>query len=409
LIHTKVGGMAARNRSNLLEESAWTQRVRNFDPSVVTVSVKSGDGNSACYWPAVDGQGVLIAAMAAAARAGWHAALINDHELAVRKRRVDACATRAAESILREFDAPLYVVAGEGPGEQMPGAFAGQRLGRSPIDHQESIWNGIFDYVDGTLLSVLGLPGALALGGLGMGMRSVPDLQAYAILVPQEITDELDITTVPEAHAVTAIDAIMRTCGPATRGELRVVTHSDDTGPFHHNLIRKLQAAGVGHVIVPDPVIIEAPYVLARAGFVSSRIDTIIGVLGFPELMLAALLLDLLAPEFTFVFRVASLNGTRSPAETLAPLFKFSATELADLDRFGWQPGRQYMGSHMVPAGSGRCAVLFAVTDNPLLRLRGPRMRNGLTSVDGLLVERGKVTQIRVMSNGDLAAPPEHL
>ncbi|MET8862102.1 fructose-bisphosphatase class II [Nonomuraea sp. NPDC004580] len=350
-----------------------------------------------------DPKAVLVAAMAAAARAGWSAAEPDDgqgdEEIHVRKRRIDGQATAAAESILKGFTERLVIVAGEGPGEQMPGALLGQEFGAGG----GRTWSGVFDYVDGTTLTALGLPGALSLGGLGVGLRAVPDLQAYAVLAPISIASRLDISTPPEEHALELVDLIGAQYGRGL-GDVRVVTHSRDTGPFHQTLIDRLREGGVGDVIVPDPVIIEPPYVLARAGVVKPAIDTMIGVFGFPELMFACLLLELIAPQFTFVFRPASLSGLRSDAATLAPLFDFDDEEIEQLAGVGLEPHKQFVGSHLVPAGTGRAAAMFSVTGCAPLRLRPPSRHGRGVSVEGLLVERGGMTRLRVTSDQPLDA-----
>ncbi|SDJ35119.1 fructose-bisphosphatase class II [Nonomuraea jiangxiensis] len=405
---------------------SWTDRIRFFDKSVTEVrAVTSADGVEPAgrdtgpgragrdTGAASDVPAVLVAAMAAAARAGRLAAgepagpedagsdqdgdQGGDQGVQARKRRIDGQATAAAESILRGFAERLVIVAGEGPGEQMPGAFVGQELGGDASSPRT--WSGIFDYVDGTTLTALGLPGALSLGGLGEGLRSVPDLQAYAVLAPVSIAGRLDLGTPPEEHALDLIDAIGAECGVRRRGDLRVVTHSHDTGPFHQTLIRRLREGGVGDVVVPDPVIIEPPYVLARAGLVEPRVDTMIGVFGFPELMFACLILELIAPQFTFVFRPASLSGLRGESSTLAPLFDFEDDEVEQLAAVGLRPHEQFVGSHLVPAGTGRAAAMFSVTGSPLLRLDPPERHGDSVAVAGLLLERGRTTRLRITSD----------
>ncbi|MEV0590941.1 fructose-bisphosphatase class II [Nonomuraea cavernae] len=375
---------------------SWTRRIQAFDASVTEVHAVSSMDDQQSPAHGSDPHGILVAGMAAAARAGWLAAGPEAEEVQVRKRRIDGDATAAAESILRRFADRLVIVAGEGPGEQMPGAFLGQELGHARDPSRT--WSGIFDYVDGTTLTALGLPGALSLGGLGKGLRGVPDLQAYAVLAPVSIAGRLDIGTPPEEHALDMVEAIGAECGVHRLGDLRVVTHSQDTGAFHQTLISRLVDGGVGEVVVPDPVIIEPPYVLARAGLVEPRTDTMIGVFGFPELAFACLILDLIAPQFTFVFRPASLSGLRAKSVTLAPLFDFEDEEVEQLADVGLGPHSRLLGSDLVPTGSGRAAAMFSVTGSPLLSLEPPARHDGAVSVEGLLVERGRMTRLKVIS-----------
>src|SRR5690606_3617743 len=120
------------------------------------------------------------------------------------------------------------------------------------------------------------------------------------------------------------------------------------------------------------------------------RIDSMIGAIGLSELAFAAGLVDLVAPELGFVFRLASVTGPRSQPHltSLDALFTFSGDEEAALRPGGWDRGEQYTSEDLVRPGTSRAAALFAVTDNPALGLRGPDPRTGdVAHVEGLLVK----------------------
>ncbi|MFI7426698.1 fructose-bisphosphatase class II [Micromonospora sp. NPDC049836] len=368
--------------------------IRPLDERIVEVRARvlreSAEGGP----PApVTERSALIAAMSAAALAAANADAAQV-PVALGKTRVDGAATAAAEAVFRRSALQIRVTAGEGERDGSPGASSGQTLGRQA--GADGAVDGVFDYVDGTTLAVLGEPGALALGGLGSGLRSVPDLSAYAVLAPHLILPELDVLTTPEAHALPILRRIADAAGKPL-DTLTVFTHSIAEKPLHRTLVDLMRPA-VGRVIVPPLVTIEPPYLLSLAGLAEPRIDAMIGSIGLSELAFAALLLDLVAPEHGFVFRVASMAGPRRhPASvTLDPLFAFNAEEEQQFAAHGWRTDRQYTSADLVPAGSARLAAIFAVTDEPMLRLTGASQPSGGRTQGLLLEPGGQVTRIDV-------------
>ena len=338
----------------------------------------------------------LIAAMASAALAAAEKAggLSSDIPLNDRKTRIDGAATSAAENIFERAHLRIKVAAGEGERDSSPGAHSGQVMGSDAAD--APVVDGVFDYVDGTELAATLQPGALALGSLGAAVRKIPDLQAYSLLAPVGVLQEIDIMGNPEEQVMPALNHVADSAGK-NLNELVVSTHSVSSNPMHHSLIHAMRAQGV-EVLVPEQVTVEPPYLLSLVGLSVPKIDSMVGAIGFSELAFAATLVDLMAPEMGFVFRSASISGPRArTSEDLSVLFEFSADESNAFAADGWDTKRQYTSADLVQPGSSRVAALFCVTENSDLDLRAPTADVGRTRVEGLLVEpAGAVSKITV-------------
>ncbi|WNM35525.1 fructose-bisphosphatase class II [Streptomyces sp. Li-HN-5-11] len=350
------------------------------------------DGNT------VEEDAYLVAAMASAALAAAQAriAFAADLPLNDRKVRVDGAATEAAEKILHQAPFRIRVAAGEGERDDSPGAHSGQWLGVP--DDTSPVVDGVFDYVDGTELAANGHPGALTLGGFGNDVRPVPDLQAFAVLAPRELLDELDIMSRPEDCVVPVLHRIAELTGKRP-DSLTVSTHTIGSKPMHQTLVDLMRGC-VREVLVPERVTVEPPYLLSLVGLSEPRIDSMIGAIGLSELAFAAGLVDLIAPGLGFVFRPASISGPRAEPHltSLDALYRFSEDEEAALRSGGWDKDRQYTSKDLVRPGTSRAAALFAVTDNPALGLRGPSPEgDDVAHVEGFLIKQAaKVGRIRL-------------
>lgn len=340
----------------------------------------------------------LVAAMASAAlgaaeaRSGFADGMsLNDRKIAV-----DGAATEAAEKILRQAPFRIRVAAGEGERDDSPGAHSGQWLGLENGTLPKV--DAVFDYVDGTELVAENLPGALTLGGFGGDVRAVPDLQAYAVLAPVDLLEDLDLGPSPEVSVIPVLDRIAKAVGKSP-DTLTVSTHSVASKPMHSTLVELMRGQG-SEVLVPERVTVEPPYLLSLIGLSRPRIDTMIGAIGLSELAFAAGLIDLIAPDLGFVFRLASIAGPRAEPEltNLDALFKFSEDEEIALRRSGWDKDRPYTSKDLVRPGSSRGAALFAVTDNPALGVSAPRPdEKGVVHVEGFLVKpAARVGRIRL-------------
>ncbi|MEU2775212.1 fructose-bisphosphatase class II [Streptomyces sp. NPDC007162] len=329
---------------------------------------------------------------AAEARSGFADGMsLNDRKIAV-----DGAATEAAEKILRQAPFRIRVAAGEGERDDSPGAHSGQWLGLENGTLPKV--DAVFDYVDGTELVAENLPGALTLGGFGGDVRAVPDLQAYAVLAPVDLLEDLDLGPSPEVSVIPVLDRIAKAVGKSP-DTLTVSTHSVASKPMHSTLVELMRGQG-SEVLVPERVTVEPPYLLSLIGLSRPRIDTMIGAIGLSELAFAAGLIDLIAPDLGFVFRLASIAGPRAEPEltNLDALFKFSEDEEIALRRSGWDKDRPYTSKDLVRPGSSRGAALFAVTDNPALGVSAPRPdEKGVVHVEGFLVKpAARVGRIRL-------------
>lgn len=378
----------------LSTSGSFEEHLRRLRPGAVSIDERSIlDGGDP---PDRDHEVVatLVAAMACAARSAAEAAQDErfDGPIDALKKAIDGAATRSAEAVFHAADLVIEVMAGEGQRDESPGAYAGQSLGDQSTAGRRRR-HGIFDYVDGTSLAARRMPGALSLGALGQGFRRVPDLQAYAVLAPIELAGQLDIMSPPEKHAPEILRGLSAWADRPVE-DMVVVTHSIASHGHHRSLIRLLQDR-VGQLIVPDPVTIEPPYLLSLAGITRPRIDTLMGAIGLCELAFASVLLDLLHPDYTFVFRMASIAGQRArPAEDLSPLWEFGGDELDELNAAGWRVDRAYTGRDIVAPGGAEVAAIFSITGDAALALDPVRRDGDAVLTQGLLVERGRVSRV---------------
>ena len=372
-----------------------TRELRRVDSQIARVNVASvhryehGDlpVNPPEVWEAILG---MTAAMAKAARAaGLKSRDVARQDLGgtykgdldLAKRSVDGAAVDAGEQVLERSRARIVVKAGEGIRAESPGAQLDQVLG-----HNGPELHAVIDYVAGTGLAARGLPGALSLGGLGSNIRRAPDLKAFAILAPRSVLAELGDWQSPTELALETLGAIATARGVGVR-DLRVLTHSRDVGAPQQSWYQFLQD-NAGEVVVPDPISVEPPYILTRGSGSQSRqpkIDCLIGVMGLVELIYAALLLDLLAPDDAIHFRLVSGSSAKDLMATPVKAFNLSERDLDWAEAAGLDHLGRYSSDAFIPPGSSLCATMFAVTANPILGLSPP----SAIRVDGLLLLGG--------------------
>jgi fructose-1,6-bisphosphatase/sedoheptulose 1,7-bisphosphatase-like protein len=370
---------------------AWLrQLVIDADADIIDVDAEYVSEQTGSSPPLDEREAVatLTAAIAAAARAAGRLAGEQDCQapLAERKVAIDTVATSAAEAILSRGNSRITVSAGEGERDGSPGAQSGQVLGSR--DAPGPSVDGIFDYVDGTTLAAETEPGALALGAIGRGVRSVPDLQAFAVIGPRDAIAGVDLTPPFEECASRTVAALADFLDRPV-SELTIVTHSLGSRPNHLSLIERLRGV-VGEVIVPPGVTVEPPYLLSLVGLSKPKIDALVGGIGLSELSYAAALLDIIAPDFGIKFRIASVEGPRNSAEStvLDSFLDFTPDELSALERHSLSSSAVYSGQDLLVAGGALAASMFAVTPNVILDWRGASESRGRLA-DGLLALRG--------------------
>lgn len=241
------------------------------------------------------------------------------------------------------------------------------------------------DVVDGTTPSATGQAGAYSICAVGEGLRSFPDMQAYAILAPASTFSELDLVSLPEIALEHNLEVVARALGKRVN-ELVMVTHSMDTGIHHQTLIRKMKAQGVS-VIVPDPVIVEPPYAAAACIGHSSGIDGMIGVFGLPEIAINTVLCGTLNRGKGFIFRLAS-NAPMQVRDqtTLDGIFDLTIEERREAASHGLSAEKLYTFDE-ITSGFGCMFASAAVTDDPLLGLRGVTKNRRDVAVEGWFVD----------------------
>jgi fructose-1,6-bisphosphatase/sedoheptulose 1,7-bisphosphatase-like protein len=350
----------------------------------------------------VDVWAALTVAHALAALRGYQAAHeFADTDESSRKREIDGAATAAAESVFAQMDRQLVVASGEGAGDNAPGAEVGQKFGFSGSE-KESVF-GVFDYVDGTTLTARSMDGAISIGAISHAILSAPDLQAYCLLVPPYARD-LNVDLLhgfPEHEGVGYIREIhSRWAMERESGErFPILTHSTDTGTFHTDLIAELRKIDDADVIIPNPVIIEPNFLLSAQGLGRIRVDCMIGVFGFPEMVFACSLLDLFDQDWRMFLRPASLEPKNRgmPSPRIEPLFSFTEDERQQLRAAGLTEDRQYSAEDFVPHGSTLAAAIFAVTNNKQLLLAAPQREETGWRVNGFVLAQSVTLRVSLV------------
>jgi len=324
-----------------------------------------------------------ITTLCTAAALGRHIGKVEQHHEtpAQVKRLIDAIASSVFAEELSTWSEVAKVVISEGkdatgePQPAIPGVTSGGR--RAGL-------RCAVDVVDGTTLTARGLPGAYSLCGLADGLLGLPDLQAYAFVAPSAVLGKLDLASPPEEALLENLAIIAASLGKELH-ELSVLTHSEDTGHHHRTLISRMSAAGV-RVVVPDPVVVEFPYVLS-ACLGEADHDVMVGVFGLPEIAIATLVCGVLNRKLGIVFRIASNSMLRSRGQqTLEEVYQFTDAEIEKLAALQLRRKCSYTYQDLVSAG-GATIVAAAVTPDPILDTGGIEITGSQVSSEGWLVD----------------------
>lgn len=241
------------------------------------------------------------------------------------------------------------------------------------------------DVVDGTTLAATEAPGAYSICAVGEGLRPFPDLQAYAILAPAAALSRLDLRSRPEEAVASNVAAIAEALNKPVN-QLTIVTHSGDTGQHHRTMIETMRGLGI-RVIIPDPVIVEPPFVAAAAIRRQPEIDGMIGVFGLPEIAINTVLAGILDRGWEIVFRVAgNAMLARRDAVTFDGAFDFTDAERAAAAERGLDLGAIYRFADIV-TGRGCLFGGAAVTRDEILGIDGVRKEGTAIHVDGWLAD----------------------
>lgn len=245
-------------------------------------------------------------------------------------------------------------------------------------------YNFAVDVVDGTTLAAFGLPGAYSLTAAAKGLKKFPNLQAYAVMAPKPVLEQIDFFKKPEFLVPTFVKYLASYLGKM-KSDLFIVTHSFDTGNHHKLLIEKLLENKV-KVEIPDPVIVESPYMISGALQLPQAPDAMIGVFGLPEIVINTLLLGILNREHQINFRIAS-NELLSDREsiTLDRSFDFSNEELEILNSMDLNTNEIYHFDNIAKERENAFFVATALTNDPLLKLRGIKQKQGVIQAETII------------------------
>jgi fructose-1,6-bisphosphatase II len=220
------------------------------------------------------------------------------------KIAVDQAAVEAMRSTLDGVDMDGIVVIGEGEKDEAPMLYVGERLGNGSAPELDVA----VDPVDGTTLTSLGLPGAIAVVATAErgSMYSAPQGIYYMekLVVGPSAADFVDISA-PIAVNLKRI-ARARSCDVNDI----VVTILDR--PRHAQLIQDIRQAGARIRLIRDGDVIAA---IEAAMDDFKAVDVYMGIGGAPEAVLAASAIKCLGGEMQTRIWVAEADRARFQSE----------------------------------------------------------------------------------------------
>ena len=136
-------------------------------------------------------------------------------------------------------------------------------------------------------------------------------------------------------------------------------------------------------VIIPDPVIVEPPYILSMGLHSENGADAIIGVLGLPEMVINTLLLSTIKTDCELKFRIASnaFLDDRNKKD-LEYIFNFKDTEKKDLQSLNLDIEKTYQKEEIATNFESACFCATALTDDDILKLEGLKIKNSTVKLE---------------------------
>lgn len=310
---------------------------------------------------------LLIANIAAAMSTGGLLGSATKANLKSVKSRLDTSAGHVFADIINAGNILKYIATSEGKDEHGD-------VVEDPLKKLEKLDTNGFgiavDVVDGTTLAATGLNGAYTLSAGAFGLATFPDLQAYVVGSPKEVLDKFNFFNKPEDEALSLVQNLCEYYQKIP-SELKIATSSPDKGEHHTTLIKNLEGMGV-KVIIPNPVIVEPPYVLSMALRTQNAPDCIIGVLGLPEVVINTLLLATLNKNYELRFRIASNAMVKTPEQKdLRDVFKFQANEMEELNSLKLSTETIYDKEAISSNLCNACFSATAITNDEILGLNG--------------------------------------
>lgn|GEM_PF-5703848 len=329
--------------------------------------LQNGDANEPDIINFPDPIKILLANIAAALSTNGLLGTAQSNNLKSVKSRIDTSASHVFFDMLKFFGLEKSISTSEAKDEH--GASVDD-----PLTHISDLHNNNYriavDVVDGTTLAAKGLNGSYSISAGAYGLLPFPDLQAYAIGAPYEILNKINFNNTPEKEIESII---INLCNYYNKkpSELKIVTHSFDTGNHHTKLIEIIKNHGV-QVIIPDPVIVEPPFVIGMALRTRNSPDCMIGVFGLPEIVINTLLLTTLKKDFGLNFKIASNHMlNKSEQKQLSDAFNFSPQEIEQINELNLRIDEVYSEKSIIADQYNACFSASALTDDPILGLQG--------------------------------------
>lgn len=304
------------------------------------------------------------------------------------KNRMDTSASYAFYDYWKHDKNSLYISASEGKDER--GSDVEDPLKLISREAIEDFGIAV-DVVDGTTLAAKGVNGAYSIAGAARGLRTFTDMQAYTMGGPVEVLSKLDFANDPEKEVVHFVN-LLKEYYRKEVSDLKIVTHSWDTGMHHSKLISIMKEMGV-QVIIPNPVIVEPPYVASMALGLLDSPDGMIGVFGLPEVVINALLCAIISDDQELWFRIASNKMLTQPQQKdLGMAFSFSKQEEETLNSLGLDVFKVYKKKNIADNMKNACFVAVALTDDPILKFNGIKKNDNSIIMETLFSGYGGIT-----------------
>jgi fructose-1,6-bisphosphatase/sedoheptulose 1,7-bisphosphatase-like protein len=302
----------------------------------------------------------------------------SDSTLKSVKKRLDVSAGYVFADYLNFLTSKEYIAVSEGKDE------TGEAI-EDPLKKLNSFnhkkYGIAVDVVDGTTLAAKGLNGAFSLSAAANGLISFPDMQAYAVGAPISILEKFDFYNRAEREVERLVENLCNYYDKSPN-QLKIVTHSSDTGNHHRTLINNLISLGV-QVIVPEPVIVEPPYVLGLSLRTENAPDCIIGVFGLPEIVINTLLLASIGEEYELQFRIASNAMLEFPnQDNLNDAFQFKQEEIEALNKLNLDYNLVYSKRTIASDLNNICSSSTALTYDPILDIQGCQSENSIIKLE---------------------------
>ena len=192
------------------------------------------------------------------------------------KNAADGAAVQAMRATLATVEMNGMVVIGEGEKDEAPMLYVGERLGNG---HGPEVDIAV-DPIDGTRLTALGLPGAIAVVALAPHgtLYGAPSGIYYMekIAVGPEAADAIDITA--------SVRVNLMNIARAMRTGISELTVTVLDRPRHEGLIREIREAGARIKLIGDGDVAGA----IAAASPGTGVDVLLGIGGAPEAVVAA-------------------------------------------------------------------------------------------------------------------------